>query len=60
MADNGMMVMGELHQGKVLACPDLVESETVFVGNLAGKGSFGERRLVVRYGSASADQTAPG
>ncbi len=36
VADNGMMVMGELHQGKVLAMTGLkVESETVFVGNPA-------------------------
>jgi len=34
VADNGMMVMGELYQGKVLAMTGLsVESETVFVGN---------------------------
>ncbi len=34
VADNGMMVMGELHQGKVLAMTGLkVESETIFVGS---------------------------
>ncbi len=34
VADNGMMVMGELHQGKVLAMTGLtVDSETLFVGN---------------------------
>ncbi len=34
VADNGMMVMGELHQGKVLAMTGLkVEAETIFVGN---------------------------
>lgn len=34
VADNGMMVMGELHQGKVLSMTGLkVSSETVFVGN---------------------------
>ncbi|MBI4580892.1 MAG: DUF302 domain-containing protein [Planctomycetes bacterium] len=34
VADNGMMVMGELHQGKVLAMTGLkVKSETIFVGN---------------------------
>lgn len=33
-ADNGMMVMGEIHQGKVLAMTGLkVKSETIFVGN---------------------------
>ena len=34
VADNGMMVMGELHQGKVLEMTGLkVESETLFVGS---------------------------
>lgn len=34
VADNGMMVMGELHQGKVLEMTGLkVKSETIFVGN---------------------------
>ncbi len=34
VADNGMMVMGELHQGKVLKMTGLtVKSESVFVGN---------------------------
>ncbi|MGE0694080.1 MAG: DUF302 domain-containing protein [Pirellulales bacterium] len=34
VADNGMMVMGELHQGKVLEMTGLrVKSETLFVGN---------------------------
>lgn len=44
VADNGMMVMGELHQGKVLAMTGLkVESETVFVGNpTVGKEIFTE------------------
>jgi uncharacterized protein (DUF302 family) len=44
VADNGMMVMGELHQGKVLAMTGLkVESETVFVGNpTVGKELFTE------------------
>ncbi len=43
VAGNGMMVMGELHQGKVLAMTGLkVRSETVFVGNPAvGKKLFG-------------------
>lgn len=42
VADNGMMVMGELHQGKVLAMTGLhTESETVFVGNpTVGKKLF--------------------
>ena len=34
VAGNGMMVMGEIHQGKVLAMTGLkVKSETIFVGN---------------------------
>ncbi len=34
VSNNGMMVMGELHQGKVLKMTGLkVQSETVFVGN---------------------------
>jgi len=34
VADNGMMVMGELHQGKVLKMTGLtVKSESVFLGN---------------------------
>ncbi len=34
VADNGMMIMGELHQGKVLKMTGMkVKSETVFVGN---------------------------
>jgi len=34
VAKNGMMVMGELHQGKVLAMTGLkTESESIFVGN---------------------------
>jgi len=34
VAGHGMMVMGELHQGKVLAMTGLkVESESIFVGN---------------------------
>ncbi|MGD9548366.1 MAG: DUF302 domain-containing protein [Candidatus Krumholzibacteriia bacterium] len=34
VADHGMMVMGELHQGKVLEMTGLkVESESIFVGN---------------------------
>lgn len=34
VANSGMMVMGELHQGKVLSMTGLnVESETLFVGN---------------------------
>ena len=42
VADNGMMVMGELHQGKVLAMTGLrVESETIFVGSpTVGKKIF--------------------
>ena len=42
VAGNGMMVMGELHQGKVLSMTGLaVESETVFVGNpTVGKKLF--------------------
>jgi uncharacterized protein (DUF302 family) len=42
VASNGMMVMGELHQGKVLEMTGLrVNSETVFVGNpTVGKGVF--------------------
>ena len=44
VADNGMMVMGELHQGKVLAMTGLrVESETIFVGSpTVGKKIFSE------------------
>jgi len=34
VADHGMMVMGDLHQGKVLAMTGLkVQSESIFVGN---------------------------
>ncbi len=34
VAKNGMMVMGEIHQGKILEMTGLkVESETIFVGN---------------------------
>lgn len=34
VGDNGMMVMGEIHQGKILAITGLkVESESIFVGN---------------------------
>ena len=42
VASNGMMVMGELHQGKVLEMTGLkVQSETVFIGNPAvGKDVF--------------------
>ena len=42
VASNGMMVMGELHQGKVLEMTGLrVKSETVFVGNpTVGKDAF--------------------
>ena len=42
VASNGMMVMGELHQGKVLEMTGLrVNSETVFVGNpTVGKDVF--------------------
>ena len=42
VADSGMMVMGELHQGKVLAMTGLkVQSETVFVGSpTVGKKLF--------------------
>lgn len=42
VAGNGMMVMGELHQGKVLEMTGLrVQSETVFIGNPAvGKDAF--------------------
>ncbi len=44
VAENGMMVMGEIHQGKVLAMTGLkVESETLFVGNPnVGKQLFSE------------------
>jgi uncharacterized protein (DUF302 family) len=43
VASGGMMVMGELHQGKVLEMTGLhVKSETVFVGNpTVGKDVFG-------------------
>lgn len=42
VASNGMMVMGELHQGKVLEMTGLkVQSETVFIGNpTVGKDAF--------------------
>ena len=42
VADNGMMVMGELNQGKTLSMTGLnVESETIFVGNpQVGKKAF--------------------
>lgn len=34
VADNGMMVMGEIHQGKILEMTGLkVKSESIFVGN---------------------------
>lgn len=34
VASNGMMVMGELHQGKVIAMTGLhLQSETIFIGN---------------------------
>jgi len=43
VASKGMMVMGELHQGKVIGMTGLqVESETIFVGNpQVGKTLFG-------------------
>ncbi len=42
VAGNGMMIMGELHQGKVLSMTGLsVQSESVFVGNpTVGKKLF--------------------
>jgi uncharacterized protein (DUF302 family) len=42
VADGGMMVMGELHQGKVLSMTGLkVQSETLFVGSpTVGKDLF--------------------
>lgn len=42
VADGGMMVMGELHQGKVLSMTGLkVQSESLFVGNpTVGKKLF--------------------
>lgn len=42
VGDNGMMVMGELHQGNVLAMTGLkVESESIFVGSpTVGKELF--------------------
>jgi uncharacterized protein (DUF302 family) len=42
VAGNGMMVMGELHQGKIMEMTGLkVQSETVFVGNpTVGKELF--------------------
>lgn len=42
VADNGMMVMGELHQGKVLSMTGIsVDSESIFVGNpTVGKSLF--------------------
>lgn len=42
VASNGMMVMGELHQGKVLEMTGLkIQSETVFIGNpTVGKEAF--------------------
>lgn len=42
VAANGMMVMGELHQGKVLEMTGLrIKSETVFIGNpTVGKDAF--------------------
>lgn len=44
VADNGMMVMGELHQGEILAMTGLrVKSETLFIGNPnIGKQLFSE------------------
>ncbi len=46
VADNGMMVMGELHQGKLMAMTGLkLQSETIFVGNpTVGKDVFSEER----------------
>src|SRR3990172_11432438 len=43
VASNGMMVMGELHQGKVIGMTGLsLESESIFVGNpQVGKEAFG-------------------
>ena len=43
ISQNGMTVMGELHQGKALASTGLhVESETIFVGNTeVGKELYG-------------------
>ncbi len=43
VASNGMMVMGELHQGKVIGMTGLkLESETIFVGSpTVGKELFG-------------------
>lgn len=42
VANNGMMVMGELHQGKIMEMTGLkIQSETVFVGNpTVGKELF--------------------
>lgn len=41
-ADNGMMVMGELNQGKMLSMTGLkLDSETIFIGNpKVGKNAF--------------------
>ncbi len=46
VANNGMMVMGELHQGNILAMTGLrVQSETIFVGSpTVGKKLFTEER----------------
>jgi uncharacterized protein (DUF302 family) len=46
VADGGMMVMGELHQGKVLSMTGLqVQSETLFVGSpTVGKKLFSAQR----------------
>ncbi len=48
VAKNGMMVMGEIHQGKVLEMTGIkVKSETLFVGNPnVGKQLFSEERGV--------------
>lgn len=42
VADNGMMIMGELNQGRMLSMTGLkVDSETIFVGNPnVGKSAF--------------------
>lgn len=48
VSQNGMMVMGEIHQGKVLEMTGIkVKSETLFVGNPnVGKKLFSEERGV--------------
>lgn len=51
VGDNGMMVMGEIHQGKILAMTGLkIESESIFVGN----PTMGKKLFSVEPGAGQA------